>query len=257
MGKLDGRVAIVTGGSKGIGREIALEFAREGANVAICGRTAGPLEQVRDQIVEMGRKAKAIVADMGDTATIRRMIDEVVSDFGRIDILVNNAAVLLVPDSILDITEQEWDHVVNTNLRGVFFCSQLAVREMLKRHYGKIINISSIGGRGGGSLKHAHYVAAKAGVDLLTKGFAQEFGSQGIITNSIAPGFVPAGQPTQFEQTADEKREMLAHFARVAAVGRVGVPEDFSKVAVFLASEDSSFICGQVIPVDGGRMNRM
>jgi len=256
MGKLKNRVALVTGGNRGIGRGIALEFAREGADVAICGRTPETLESAREEITRLGRKAKAILVDVSKVAEVRCMIDEVISEFGRIDILVNNAAVSIPPSSILSISEEEWDYIIDVNLKGVFFCSQLVVPHMLKQHYGRIINISSIGGRAGGNLKHAHYVSSKAGVDLLTKSFAQEFGPQGIITNAIAPGFIPAGQPSR-HRPPEEVEELNERFSKVAAVGRVGTPEDIAKVAVFLASDDSSFICGQTIPVDGGRMNRM
>ena len=257
MGKLNNKIALVTGGSKGIGKEIAKEFSREGAVVIICGRNADALEQTKKEIQNEGGQIKAIIADMGKIENIKTMIEEIILMYGKIDVLVNNAAILLVPDSILDISEEDWDCVMDVNLKGLFFCSQLVVRTMVKNQYGRIINISSIGGRGGGSLKHAHYVAAKAGVDLLTKSFAQEFGRQGIIVNSIAPGFIPAGQPAHFNQTDEERNAMLDRFAKVAAVNRVGLPEDISRVAVFLATDDASFICGQVIAVDGGRMNRM
>jgi 3-oxoacyl-[acyl-carrier protein] reductase len=243
--RLEGKVALVTGASRGIGREIALEFAREGADVAV--NYAGSEEKAREvaeEIKAMGRKALLVQCDVSDSQSVQDMIKSVVDYFGGLDILVNNAGITR-DNLILRMKEEEWDAVINTNLKGVFLCTKAAARAMMKKRSGRIINISSIVGIIGNP-GQANYVAAKSGVIGLTKTTAKEFASRGITVNAIAPGFIST------DMTEDLPEEVKEAMIKQVPLARIGEPKEIARVALFLASPDSSYMTGQILRVDGG-----
>lgn len=243
--RLEGKVALVTGASRGIGREIALEFAREGADVAV--NYAGSEEKAREvaeEIKAMGRKALLVQCDVSDSQAVQDMIKSVVDYFGGLDILVNNAGITR-DNLILRMKEEEWDAVINTNLKGVFLCTKAAARAMMKKRSGRIINISSIVGITGNP-GQANYVAAKSGVIGLTKTTAKEFASRGITVNAIAPGFISTDMT---ENLSEEVKEAMI---KQVPLARIGEPKEIARVALFLASPDSSYMTGQILRVDGG-----
>lgn len=243
--KLEGKNALVTGASRGIGREIALELARQGANVAV--NYAGS-EKLANEVVEaiqaLGRKAVAVQANVADSDAVTEMTKKVVEHFGSLDILVNNAGVTR-DNLLMRMKEEDWDAVIDTNLKGVFLCTKAVSRQMMKQRHGRIINISSIVGVSGNA-GQANYVAAKAGVIGLTKTTAKELATRGITVNAVAPGFITTDMTDKLNE--DLKAEMLKQIP----LARLGDPEDIAKVVVFLASEDSRYMTGQTLHVDGG-----
>ena len=255
MGKLERRVAIVTGGGTGIGRSIALEFAKEGADVVVSSRKRANLEKVAEEIKALGGHSLAVAADVGVREQVQNIVKQTVDKFGRIDVLVNNAAILHVA-TLLDTSEEIWDEVIDINLKGVFLCTQAVARHMIEQKYGKIINISSVAGRGGAFSGLSSYSAAKAGVIQLTKSAALELAPYGISVNAIAPGAVIT-PITYFQRTPEQVEQFMENSKRLAVLGRLGDTQDIANLALFLASEDSSFICGETIAIDGGRKDRM
>ncbi|WP_366162909.1 3-oxoacyl-[acyl-carrier-protein] reductase [Bacillus infantis] len=243
--KLDGKSAIVTGASRGIGREIALELARQGANVAVnySGSEAKANETV-EEIKALGRDAFAVKADVSDSEAVTAMMKETIERFGSIDILVNNAGITR-DNLLMRMKEEEWDEVISINLKGVFLCTKAATRQMMKQRSGRIINVSSIVGVSGNP-GQANYVAAKAGVIGLTKTSAKELATRGITVNAIAPGFISTDMTDKLNE--EVKEQMLSGIP----LGRLGEPSDIAKVALFLASEDSRYMTGQTLHVDGG-----
>lgn len=243
--KLEGKAALVTGASRGIGREIAVELAREGASVAVnyAGSEAKALELV-DEIKAMGRDAFAIQADVSNADSVNEMVKQTVEQFGKLDILVNNAGI--TKDNLLmRMKESEWDDVININLKGVFLCTKAVTRQMMKQRSGRIINISSIVGVSGNP-GQANYVAAKSGVIGLTKTTAKELSTRGITVNAIAPGFITT------DMTDKLNEEVKAEMLKQIPLARFGEPKDIARAAVFLASEDSNYITGQTLHIDGG-----
>ncbi|WP_102271495.1 3-oxoacyl-[acyl-carrier-protein] reductase [Cytobacillus massiliigabonensis] len=243
--KLEGKAALVTGASRGIGREIALGLAKQGADVVV--NYSGSEEranQVVAEIKELGRNAVAIQCDVSNSESVAHMVKETIDIFGKLDILVNNAGI--TKDNLLmRMKEEEWDDVININLKGVFLCTKAVTRQMMKQRSGRIINISSIVGVSGNP-GQANYVAAKSGVIGLTKSTAKELSSRGITVNAIAPGFITTDMTDKL--TEDVKDQMLKQIP----LARFGEPSDIANVAVFLASEDSRYMTGQTLHVDGG-----
>lgn len=243
--RLEGKVALVTGASRGIGREIAFELAREGASVAVnYAGSEGKALEVVEEIKAMGRDAFAIQADVSNSESVNGMAKETIERFGKIDILVNNAGI--TKDNLLmRMKESEWDDVININLKGVFLCTKAVTRQMMKQRSGRIINISSIVGVSGNP-GQANYVAAKSGVIGLTKTTAKELSSRGITVNAVAPGFITTDMTDKLNE--DVKTEMLKQIP----LSRFGEPKDIARTVVFLASEDSAYMTGQTLHVDGG-----
>lgn len=243
--KLEGKNALVTGASRGIGREIALELARQGANVAV--NYAGSEKSANEVVAEitaLGRKAFAVQADVSNAEAVTTMTKQVVEQFGSLDILVNNAGITR-DNLLMRMKEDDWDAVIDTNLKGVFLCTKAVTRQMMKQRNGRIINISSIVGVSGNA-GQANYVAAKAGVIGLTKTTAKELASRGITVNAVAPGFITTDMTDKLNE--EVKGEMLKQIP----LARLGEPGDIAKVVVFLASEDSRYMTGQTLHVDGG-----
>ncbi|KIL44853.1 3-ketoacyl-ACP reductase [Jeotgalibacillus soli] len=245
MMKLEGKVALVTGASRGIGREIALQLARNGANVAVnYSGSQEKAEQVAKEIQEMGRKAFVIQANVADTDQVQGMIKQTIDELGKIDILVNNAGVTR-DNLLIRMKDDEWDDVMSINLKGVFLTTKAVSRSMMKQRSGRIINISSIVGVTGNP-GQANYVAAKAGVIGLTKTTAKELSSRGITVNAVAPGFIETDMTDKLTvEIQDEMKKQIP-------LARFGQPEDIANVVVFLASDDASYMTGQTLHVDGG-----
>lgn len=242
---LENKVVLVTGGSRGIGREIALEFAKNGADVIVnFAGNADRAETVVSEIKAIGQEAIAIQADVSNADDVQQLLKAAIEKFGKIDILVNNAGITR-DNLLMRMKEAEWDDVINTNLKGVFLCTKAATRPMMKQRSGKIINITSIVAISGNP-GQANYVAAKSGVIGLTKTSARELASRGITVNAIAPGFITTDMTDTL--TEEIKQEMLKQIP----LARFGEPKDIAKVALFLASDAADYLTGQTIHVDGG-----
>lgn len=242
---LENKVALVTGAGRGIGRAIAIALAKEGAEVIVnYNGSEERAEEVKQTIEENGGKASTYKCNVSDFEACEAMIKDVVKEYGHLDILVNNAGITK-DGLIMKMKEEDFDAVLNVNLKGTFNTIRHSARQMLKQRSGKIINISSVSGILGNA-GQANYAASKAGVIGLTKTMARELGSRGITVNAIAPGFVDT------EMTEVLSKELKESACRQIILGRFGKPEDIANAAVFLASEKADYITGQVISVDGG-----
>jgi 3-oxoacyl-[acyl-carrier protein] reductase len=241
---LKDRTALITGGSQGIGRACALALAETGADVAVAGRNLEKLNGVVQEVQALGRKALAIQVDVSDPDQVKTAFAEHVKHFSRLDILVNNAGV--AKDTLLlRMKLEEWDTVVNTNLKGAFLCSQEGIKLMLRQRYGRIINISSVVGHTGNA-GQVNYVASKAGLEGLTRALALEVASRNITVNAIAPGFIDTAMTEGLPEAA--KAKLLE---RIPA-GRMGTDREVACGVRFLASDESSYITGQVLHINGG-----
>ncbi len=245
VSRFEGKSAIVTGASRGIGREIALQLGREGARVAVnYSGSQDKAEEVVKLIQEAGGEAFAIQADVSNAESVKNLVDETIATFGSVDILVNNAGI--TKDNLLmRMKEDEWDDVIDTNLKGVFLCTKGVTRQMMRQRAGKIVNVASIVGVSGNP-GQANYVAAKAGVIGLTKTTAKELASRNIYVNAVAPGFIT----TEMTDALNEgvKEQML----KTIPLGKLGEAKHVAKTVLFLLSEDADYITGQTIHVDGG-----
>ncbi|WP_099363039.1 3-oxoacyl-[acyl-carrier-protein] reductase [Fredinandcohnia onubensis] len=242
---LNGKVALVTGASRGIGRTIAIELAKAGAKVAVnYSGSEQKANEVVDEIKALGQEAFAIQANVSDADSVTNMVKEVISTFGSLDILVNNAGITR-DNLLMRMKEEEWDDVININLKGVFLSTKAVTRQMMKQRSGKIINIASIVGVSGNP-GQANYVAAKAGVIGLTKTAAKELASRNITVNAVAPGFITTDMTDKLPE--DVKNEML----KLIPLNRFGETTDIAGVVLFLASDNSNYMTGQTLHIDGG-----
>jgi NAD(P)-dependent dehydrogenase (short-subunit alcohol dehydrogenase family) len=243
---LSGKVAIITGAGRGIGYHIALALARYGADIVICSRTLSQLEKVGAEIERMGRRVLIRQMDVLKVSEIQDMVDASQKTFGKIDILVNNAGVN-VPQWAEDVTEEAWDRVIQTNLKGVFFTAQAVGRVMIRQKQGKIITISSQSGSVG-LLQRAAYCSSKGGVNLLTKVLAVEWAKHNVLVNAVAPTFIE----TPMSKPMMEKEEFRKYVLGNIPLGRLGKPEDVTGAVIYLASESSNMVTGHILLVDGG-----
>jgi len=250
------QVAIVTGSSRGIGRAIALQLAREGYRVAVnyYSNKSAPEEAVEEnrrqaeevlrEIENTGSIGIMIGADVSNSQSAAELVEKTVEEFGRVDVLVNNAGINK-DQLMLRINDDDWDELINTNLSSAFYCSRAALRHMVRKRYGRIINISSVVGING-NVGQAHYAASKSGLLGLTFSIAREYGPRGITANVIAPGYIQSDMTKDF--TPEQREKLLS----AIALGRIGTPEDIAGAVAFLASPQASYITAQIIRVDGG-----
>ena len=240
-----GKTAVVTGGSRGIGRAICVALAKQGCNVVLCyaGNESAAAETV-SACEALGAKALSVKCDVADSAQVKKLMDEAIKAFGRIDILVNNAGI--TRDGLLMMMkEEDFDAVLSANLKGTFLCMKAVSRTMMKQRYGRIVNLSSVVGLRGNA-GQVNYAASKAGVIGMTKSLAKELASRGVTVNAVAPGFIDTDMTAAMPEAA--KTATLASIP----MQRLGAPEDIAKAVAFLASDDAAYITGQVLAVDGG-----
>ena len=243
--KLKNKVAVITGAAQGIGRAIATTLAQQGANVVVADIQLEKAETTAKEITaETGQKVIAVHVDVVDSASVKAMIDRTIDEFERIDILVNNAGITR-DTLIMRMKEADWDLVLNINLKGTFNCSKAVVRPMMKQHYGRIVNITSVSGLIG-QVGQTNYSSSKAGIIGFTKALAREVGSRKITVNAVAPGLVKTAL------TIDLPEELKDMFIEMTPLGRYGEPEDIANAVAFLVSDEASYITGQVLSVDGG-----
>lgn len=240
-----GKTAVVTGGSRGIGRAICLELAGQGANIVLCyagnGSSAAETTAACEQL---GVKALALRCNVADAGEVKAMMDTALAEFGRIDILVSNAGI--TRDGLLMMMkEEDFDAVLDTNLKGAFLCMKAATRTMMKQRYGRIVNLSSVVGLRGNA-GQVNYAASKAGVIGMTKSAAKELASRGITVNAVAPGFIDTDMTASLPENA--RTALLSSIP----VGRLGAAEEVAKAVAFLASDDAAYVTGQVLAIDGG-----
>ncbi len=243
---LQGKIALVTGASRGIGKAAAIGLAQAGANVAVTGRRLPDLEKTAEEIRKLGQKSLSVAAHVGRMEEIQNLVKKVAEEFGRIDILVNNAATNPTMAPALDVDERAWDAIMNLNLKGLFFLSQAVARVMKEKGGGRIINVSSIAGISPDLLPV--YSISKAGVIMATKVMAQQWAQYNIRVNAIAPGLTK----TRFSEALWSNPDILKMAVSKAPMGRIAEPEEMVGAIIFLASDASSYVTGQVIAIDGG-----
>lgn len=244
--RLKGRIALVTGAGRGIGQSIALRLAQEGASVIVNDIILKNAESVAENIKKIGQDSLAIYADISKPEDVRQMFEQIKTRFGSLDILVNNAG-CTQNVSVLEMKDEDWDRILKINLYGVFYCSKAAIKLMIPNNYGKIVSISSVAGKqGGGVWGAAHYSAAKAGIIGFTKKLAKEVAQYNITVNAVAPGVI------EIPIENKKRLKVKADVAKKTPIGRQGRPEEVAAAVSFLSSDDSSFITGETINVNGG-----
>ena len=246
MGKLDNKVAIVTGGARGIGEAISLRLAAEGAKIAIVDIMLDVAEATAKKFVDLGYEARAYAANVAKVEDADATVKQVIADFGRVDILVNNAGITK-DNLIMRMSEAEWDAVIAVNLKGTFNFTKAVISPMGRQRAGKIVNVASVVGRMGNA-GQANYSASKAGVIALTKSTAKEYGARNIQVNAVAPGFI------ETEMTAKLPQSVRDNFMLVIPAKRPGKPEDVANGVAFLCSSDADYVTGQVLNIDGGML---
>jgi len=244
---LEGKIAVVTGSSRGIGRAIAAALAEAGAAVTVNGRDPETTQNTATTIIAAGGQSLAVIADISNATDVERLIETTVANFGRLDILVNNAAISPYYKPAETVTETDWDEIMKTNLKSVFLCCQAAARVMIPQKSGRIINISSIGGTVALPRLLA-YCSAKGGINQLTRVLAVEWAPYQILVNAIAPGFIE----TDLTKGLRENPKHLASLIRQVPLGRLGRPHEIVGAAIYLASDAASYVTGQMLNVDGG-----
>lgn len=250
--RLKGKVALITGGSTGIGKAIALRYAQECAKVAITGRDRGMLQETADEIATFGGEAICTDGDVQHKADVRRMVEDVLAKWGTIDVLVNNAGICK-PAAFLDIEEEDWDRHMAINLKGTFLSGQAVAREMVRKGIkGSIINMSSVNGLAAEG-DQAHYNATKGGINLLTMSMAIELAPLGIRVNALCPGFIE----TRLTKPLIDNPAAIGPYLKTIPMGRVGLPEEIADSALFLASDDSRYMTGHCLVVDGGQLIKL
>lgn len=250
--KLEGKIALVTGGSKGIGQAIALTFAREGANVVInYSSDTQAAQDTVDQIKEMGRKAIAVKADVAVAEDVNLLVDKATAEMGRIDILINNAGIKSQTLRVIEQSIEAWDKVVNTHLRGTFLCSRRVGQVMAAQNYGRIVNMASMVGMGGAATR-TDYALAKAGIINLTQGLAVELARYQVRVNSVSPSVIETDLVKGTIQSGTKGALSLDKAFRRTPMRRAGTTQEVANVVLFLVTEDSSFVTGVNIPIDGG-----
>ncbi len=239
-----GQVVVVTGASRGIGKSIALAFANAGAQVACVATTVEGAAKTSNEIIRSGGKASSYACDIGDSASVDSFVSEVIGDLGTPNVLINNAGIT-ADNLMIRMKDDDWDRVLNVNLKGAFLLIRAISRPMMKERYGRIVNVSSVVGLHGAA-GQSNYAAAKAGLIGLTMSVAKELGSRGITCNAVAPGFI------QTDMTGELPEEFKAYVEKSAPAGRLGSPDDIAPAVLFLASKEAAYITGQTITVDGG-----